>query len=394
MTLPTPPKYVVLPEEVIEQAYAPDKPRRALLASFTRILSLAWEAKYERTPRMNEEELMDFLKLSRRQYYEQKADMELLGWLRSSHPVPGFVQFTFGRSIVERVALPVASAENRTDGADSRTGDSSLIGGGESLINLKTDSTPPIKEKASAENRTFPSVVEILKHTDLLFDGSVVISRGLEDCIPQEALAWCAYAYYQFKQGRLAAPGGVVRNRLKDGEHASEKMRGAWREILPEEFLEALGLVEYACHVVDCDQVFDHRTELDQHIKAAHPLPHICEFCMARFGSREAVERHIAEKHDAPIAVDESVTPVIAQAWKAVLDQLQADMPKASFETWVMDTQVVRYDGNALSIGVRNAYAQDWLASRLTITVERLLNEILDRRLTVQFVVSKAEVEA
>lgn len=376
MTLPTPPKYVVLPEEVIEQAYAPDKPRRALLASFTRILSLAWEAKYERTPRMNEEELMDFLKLSRRQYYEQKADMELLGWLRSSHPVPGFVQFTFGRSIVERVSVPVASAENRTDGAESRTGDPSLIGGGESLINLKTDSTPPIKEKASAENRTWPSVVEILKHTDLLFDGSVVISRGLEDCIPQEVLAWCAYAYYQFKQGRLAAPGGVVRNRLREGEHASEQMRSAWREILPAEFLEHLKLVEYACD--ECDQVFDKQLSLEEHARSAHVVDEPVE---------EVLEL-------VALTADDSVTAEIETAWQAVLSQLQMEMPRASFDTWARDTKVIRYHGNVLSIGTRNAYAQDWLASRLTSTVERLLNGILSKQATVQFVVSKAEVES
>ena len=64
MSLPTPPRYVVIPEEVIEQAYAPDKPRRALLASFIRILSLAWEAKYQNTPPLDELELMEFLKLT------------------------------------------------------------------------------------------------------------------------------------------------------------------------------------------------------------------------------------------------------------------------------------------------------------------------------------------
>jgi hypothetical protein len=79
MSLPTPPRYVVLPAEVIEQAFVPDKPRRALLASFIRILSLAWEAKYQQTPPLPEDELIEFLKLSRRQYFDQKADMELLG---------------------------------------------------------------------------------------------------------------------------------------------------------------------------------------------------------------------------------------------------------------------------------------------------------------------------
>ena len=29
------------------------------------------------------------------------------------------------------------------------------------------------------------------------------------------------------------------------------------------------------------------------------------------------------------------------QAWQAAIGQLQMDMPKASFDTWVRDTQVV-----------------------------------------------------
>lgn len=52
----------------------PDEPRRTLLASFIHILSLAWEAKYQQTSPLPEDELIEFLKLSRRQYFDQKAD--------------------------------------------------------------------------------------------------------------------------------------------------------------------------------------------------------------------------------------------------------------------------------------------------------------------------------
>ena len=38
------------------------------------------------------------------------------------------------------------------------------------------------------------------------------------------------------------------------------------------------------------------------------------------------------------------------QAWQSVLGQLQMEMPRASFDTWVRDTHVVVYDegGNFL----------------------------------------------
>jgi len=49
------------------------------------------------------------------------------------------------------------------------------------------------------------------------------------------------------------------------------------------------------------------------------------------------------------------------QAWQSVLGQLQMEMPRASFDTWVRDTKRVSYQDGTLTVGVRNAYARDWL---------------------------------
>lgn len=76
------------------------------------------------------------------------------------------------------------------------------------------------------------------------------------------------------------------------------------------------------------------------------------------------------------------------QAWRSVLAQLQLDMPRASFDTWVRDTRPVSYLDGILTIGVRNAYARDWLESRLAGTVNRLLVGVLDAGASVNFVVS------
>ena len=75
------------------------------------------------------------------------------------------------------------------------------------------------------------------------------------------------------------------------------------------------------------------------------------------------------------------------QAWQSALGQLQMEMPKASFETWVRDTQIYSYDEGVFTIGVRNAYARDWLESRLSSTVTRLLMGIMNRAVNVAFVV-------
>ncbi|HNK63237.1 MAG TPA: chromosomal replication initiator protein DnaA [Anaerolineales bacterium] len=79
------------------------------------------------------------------------------------------------------------------------------------------------------------------------------------------------------------------------------------------------------------------------------------------------------------------------QAWQTVIAQLQMDMPRASFDTWVRDTRPVAYENGTLTVGVRNAYARDWLDSRLAPTVNRLLIDTLNSKVSVSFVVAQAE---
>jgi chromosomal replication initiator protein len=78
------------------------------------------------------------------------------------------------------------------------------------------------------------------------------------------------------------------------------------------------------------------------------------------------------------------------QAWQSVLAQLQMDMPRASFDTWVRDTRPLAYEDGMITVGVRNAYARDWLESRLAPTVGKLLIETLNSNVAVKFVVSQA----
>ena len=86
-------------------------------------------------------------------------------------------------------------------------------------------------------------------------------------------------------------------------------------------------------------------------------------------------------------------------AWQAVLGQLQLEMPRASFDTWVCDTEAASLEDGVITIATHNAYARDWLESRLTSTVQRLLVGILNESISVQFSVGdtpqdKTEVEA
>ena len=75
------------------------------------------------------------------------------------------------------------------------------------------------------------------------------------------------------------------------------------------------------------------------------------------------------------------------RAWQAVLGQLQMEMAKATYDTWVRDAAFVAYEDGTFIIGVQNAYARDWLESRLTSTINRMLIGLMDRSVEVRFVV-------
>ncbi|MFU8826155.1 MAG: chromosomal replication initiator protein DnaA [Brevefilum sp.] len=74
-------------------------------------------------------------------------------------------------------------------------------------------------------------------------------------------------------------------------------------------------------------------------------------------------------------------------AWQATLGQLQLEMSKAAFDTWVSSATFLGYDQQThqFSIGVKNAYARDWLEDRLSATITRMLTGMLGQTVTTHF---------
>lgn len=79
-------------------------------------------------------------------------------------------------------------------------------------------------------------------------------------------------------------------------------------------------------------------------------------------------------------------------AWKATLGELELQMTKATFNTWLKDTCLLRHKDNIYVVGVRNAYAKDWLENRLRDTILRTLSAIAAGPVEVEFVVWTDEV--
>lgn len=98
----------------------------------------------------------------------------------------------------------------------------------------------------------------------------------------------------------------------------------------------------------------------------------------------------------APLTSDvtpKPLAPNAAHLWNAALGELQLQMTKATFDTWVKPTFAVAFDADRsiLTIGVRNAYAKQWLENRLYGMIERTLNHVLGSPATIRFVLNTRE---
>ncbi len=67
---------------------------------------------------------------------------------------------------------------------------------------------------------------------------------------------------------------------------------------------------------------------------------------------------------------EEVLQPV--RPWEIIKQQLQLDMAKSSYDTWVEPLRA-RLDGRTLVLIAPDVYGRDWVESRLLPTIQRLL---------------------
>jgi chromosomal replication initiator protein len=75
------------------------------------------------------------------------------------------------------------------------------------------------------------------------------------------------------------------------------------------------------------------------------------------------------------------------QVWQAALGELQLELPRAAFETWLREARLVAYEDGTFVVGVANAYAKDWVENRLHAVILRILAHLAGRTVAVRFVV-------
>ena len=89
-----------------------------------------------------------------------------------------------------------------------------------------------------------------------------------------------------------------------------------------------------------------------------------------------------------------TVTLTPETAWKAALGELEMQMTRATFTTWLQGTRALSWANDEFVIGVRNDFAKDWLENRLYDLIARTLSSVIGRRTLARFVVWSDEIIA
>lgn len=74
--------------------------------------------------------------------------------------------------------------------------------------------------------------------------------------------------------------------------------------------------------------------------------------------------------------------------WQTALYELQLQLPRETFDTWLRNARLLAVNGDCWLIGVHNVYAREWLDQRLKKVIERTLSRLVGEKVDVQFEVA------
>lgn len=75
------------------------------------------------------------------------------------------------------------------------------------------------------------------------------------------------------------------------------------------------------------------------------------------------------------------------KVWSAALGELQLQVSRSTFDTWLRDARLVSCEDGKYIVGVESGFARDWLDARMRTTVERTVAGIVGTASAVSFVV-------
>ena len=114
------------------------------------------------------------------------------------------------------------------------------------------------------------------------------------------------------------------------------------------------------------------RTIIENHKKASEAGK-----VNSRNGNHNGVQAH---SHSANGATPEDI-------WKKVLHELELQLPRTTFETWVRDTEIISQKGDAIIVGAPHPPTREWLDKRGRKQIEAILNQLVGHSVQVSFAV-------
>ncbi|WP_119065339.1 chromosomal replication initiator protein DnaA [Aggregatilinea lenta] len=75
-------------------------------------------------------------------------------------------------------------------------------------------------------------------------------------------------------------------------------------------------------------------------------------------------------------------------AWHATLGQLELQLNRATFDTWLKGSELLAYEDGSMTVRVRHAYAKDWLEQHLYHLISQTLSSLIGEPVRVSFTVS------
>ena len=84
--------------------------------------------------------------------------------------------------------------------------------------------------------------------------------------------------------------------------------------------------------------------------------------------------------------------PTTREVWRAVLGELQLQLPRPTFETWLKHTEGISCDGNSIVVEVPTPFAVAWLERRMYQSIQKTVEKITQRSLDIQFQVKNGNL--
>src|SRR3972149_11325776 len=77
--------------------------------------------------------------------------------------------------------------------------------------------------------------------------------------------------------------------------------------------------------------------------------------------------------------------PTAQRVWDAALGQLQIHVTRPNYDTWLKDTQGLRFGDGMLVVGVPTEFVKEWLATRMRGLVAQTVGGILGQPVEISF---------